>query len=322
MSLRKTVGVVAFGSAVALALYGVGCGGSSGGSGTGGTSGSGGESGSGGSSGSGGGSSGTGGSKGSSGTKGSSGSAGTAGSGGTSGTFGEAGGDSGSCTFMPLGSFTPGLNPSAQTPGTCTAADITAVIAACFSAASTETECSGLKTGNPGAYGCLNSCLVTPWTSASGGLTYTSTNWGGLLLVDWTATMGEGFFYNFGGCFAAAGTTAAKKCGTDFEEQFECITQACATNCPFAAQGAPDFDGDQQDFYACENAVSASGGECATYGTAINTDCGALAADTGVLGECISIYDTFASSKSTATEIATAFSQLLNVICVAPGGGG
>jgi hypothetical protein len=322
MSLKNMVGVVAFGSAVALALYGVGCGSSSpgGGAGSGGAAGSG----KGGSTGSG-----SGGTTGS----GSGGSHGS-GSGGTTGIspFPDGGSDAGSCKPGSLAGFTPGLNTSGISAGMCTNAEIATIVTACFLSTSTETTCGALTTAE---MTCLHSCIVTDWTSATSGLTYAAAPWGALIAVEWGTgtTAGIAEFNNVGGCYAAAAPTNpdATKCETDYQEAEECFLQACATNCPLPAQSSSDYTAAATALQNCIYDVipEKGSGICSSYGTAVNTDCAVFGspdagiADSGAVGACNDALAIFQLAKPTDAQLTHAYNEFFGTICgTGPGDGG
>jgi hypothetical protein len=305
MSLRNVLGVVAFGSAVALALYGVGCGSSSPGNGGGaaGTSGTG--------------------SKGTSGSSGTAGSGGGAkGSGGTTGVSPFEGGDApGSCEPGSLTGFTPAVNPSAVSTGMCTSAQIASIVENCFPGANPDaasSACTDLL-ADAATKQCYTGCVATDWTAAASGVTYTTTPWGGLLYL---LNPGETDLIDVGACYAnaAPGDAVVQTCAKDIEEWEECGLQACASNCPVPMEtGECDATcmAAQTAFFACETAANSGG--CKTYYDAINTDCAAVTADSGPIFDCNSAVSALQSTSATPAQIGTALNQYLDIICVAGG---
>lgn len=315
MSFKKALGFVAFGSAVTIAIYGAGCGGS--GSGTGGAAGKGGAAGGGG----GGGTMGTG-----------MGGAGGAGGGGGSGGSPFEGGDAGgACDPGSLTGFTPAMNASAISAGACTATMISNIINDCFPGANPDASAGSACTdllGDAATKQCFTGCITTNWTSASSGVTYTTTPWGGLL---YSLNPGELEFIDFGACISLSepSNMAAQTCAKDEEESLECILQACLSNCPI-----PMETGECSADPACvtaENAfddcyTAAAKGECMSYSTAINTDCATVTADSGPLADCLSAISVLTSTSSPSpAEVSKALNQYLDIICLAggiPDGGG
>jgi hypothetical protein len=313
MSLRNVLGVVAFGSAVALALYGVGCGSSSGG--TGGAAGT----------------TGTSGTKGTGGAAGSSGSGGgSKGTGGTSGVSPFEGGDSGgTCEPGSLTGFTPGLNPSAVSVGMCTSAQINSIVADCLAepADAGSGPCNDLL-ADAATKTCFDSCVFSNWTGSASGVTYTPNAWGGLVYL---ANPGETNFVDYGACYAnaAPGDMVVQTCAKDIEEWTECQLQACATNCPVPnemttpCEDVPECEAAQTALNGCQTASNS--GVCKTYYDNVNTDCASVTADSGPIFDCNSAISVLTSTTATLAQVATAFTQYLDIICVAggiPEGGG
>jgi hypothetical protein len=337
MSLKNFVGVVAFGSAVAVSLYGVGCGSSSpgGGAGKGGGAGSG----SGGSTGSG-----SGGSTGS----GTGGSHGT-GSGGSTGVspFPDAG-DGGGSTCAP-GSVTGaavGLNPSGFSVG-CTATEVSNIFADCISSTGSSSACSTLLTGSTPTKDCYLGCVFSDWTAVDGsttkqGTTWTSSPWGALVFALSTGTEettdgsgssggGEINYINTGGCYTAVAPTdtGAQKCATDLQESIECGLTACLPSCVVptppgteecTAASDPSCFAAQSKFFDCTD--DASKGGCAKYNTAAMTDCAAYEGDSGTFGQCNAIQSALSDQDASVAEVDAALLKLVNIICLGNTDGG
>jgi hypothetical protein len=323
MSFKKSVGVLAFGSALTIALYGVGCGGSGKGSG-------GGSSGSGGSTGSGSGGthgSGSGGSTGS-GSGGTHGSGGSKGSGGTMGIVGFDGGDTGSpmtCSPASVTSFTGSLNTSAIGAGMCTATQITNIINDCINQTDAmSTACTDLL-ADTATKTCYQMCINTPWTADTSGATFMppTAGWGAQWYMTWGTGTNLGFFEqpNIGGCYAAAGATA---CATAWEENQECWMQACAANCPLPPNTDPSFPAAQNAISGCIKTTETGSGGCVSYGSKITSACmSSMGADSGLVGMCNDAVNIlFATTPPTLAKVVQAYTELFTVVCGPPAGGG
>ena len=319
MSFKKSVGVVAFGSAFAIAVYGVGCGSGS-------TKGTGGSTGSGGATGSGsGGTHGAGGTHGtgSGGTHGTSG--GSKGSGGTMGITGfDAGeGGGGMCAPASLTGFTPSLNISANPAGMCTSTQITNIINDCINQQdAASTACTDLL-ADTATKTCYQSCINTPWTADTSGATFMppTAGWGAQWYMTWGSGTTAGFFEqpNIGGCFAAAGATA---CATAWEENQECWMQACGAACPLPPQTDPSYTTASNAISACITATETGSGACLTYGNMITSACKSSTGDAGLVGMCNDAVNILFNSKSTFPQIVSAFTELFTVVCGPPASGG
>jgi hypothetical protein len=299
MSLKRVMCVASFSSAVAITLYGAGCGSSSGG----GTPDSGG-----------GGQEATVMQKDSGGGKDVQSDIGTIGDGPT-----DSGG--GTCAPGSASKFTPASKGS---PGNlCSPSLLAGIVTACFSSTGTAAACMSAVQATKESMACYGQCIFSP---------YTATAWGGLV-YDEFGTMadpgGQVTFINLTGCLQVA-NSGASACNTASTENLACQMTVCDTvgacalpAATFADGGAnPAFMGAEDTLFTCYGEASSAGGPCATYGTAYQTMCDV--SDAGVISlpdagtqaaECFAIEKTLTSASTTADEAAQAILDLSTIIC-------
>lgn len=154
------------------------------------------------------------------------------------------------------------------TPGSCTAAQITAFVEDCFGSALPDggsapaTACQDFQSDSANA-----TCLKC--AAPNNGQTLIT---GGPIL----ATAGGGAYANTPGCLVLTGGTAATQCATDYANELQCGDLACSSCDDVTSQGP--------DWQTCEqNQPSAS---CTSYATAAQTDCATELADGGPGVEC------------------------------------
>jgi hypothetical protein len=260
MSLKRFVGVIAFGSVFSIAFYGVGCGSSGGGTGgTTGSSGTGGTTGTGGTKGAGGtmGTSGTGGSKGSGGGKGSGGTTGVGFEGGP-----EGGDGGGTCPASLTGFKAPTYVPAVAHQGKCTSIDLAAFLAACGDSGG-ATPCdnwqkANLPLGDAGAGTACGACIFAPMNNGP------------------VLQLPNNFFsVNYDACIQLTDTTNGPTCAPlDFA-----LTICDEAACDQCATTGSALSG-------CLTAVEGTGGGCASYLAAAQTPCMTDVADGGALSQC------------------------------------
>jgi hypothetical protein len=171
------------------------------------------------------------------------------------------------------------------------------------------TTAFGSGTGGNACYACI-------------GTEESSTSWGAFVIftvptATGASTTTELEMLNLGGCIAEEDKTAAgQKCATDFDELMECEVAACANYCPVS--GDSDTAGITALFGDNTAAnpgclTNADTAVCATYVTALNTDCATESNDagTGAYDKCVVIMNTY----NVATPTAAATSAYMGEIC-------
>jgi hypothetical protein len=186
-------------------------------------------------------------------------------------------------TFAPLWRPPPGPQV-----GACTSTQVSAALAACFSAGSTGQDCQSWAQAGAEAAACLD-CLVGPVTSRA---------WGPVVYVN---DLGGAAFANVGGCVALADPTQTP-CGQAIQAAFECEMAACLALCPMP-QTASQMTTDA--LTACFRAADGAG--CSSYAAAAS----ACVANTGPA----SAFCFQAGQDQGALE------QALNLSCGQSGGG-
>jgi hypothetical protein len=185
-------------------------------------------------------------------------------------------------TVSPPTGCTPqsavGFSPVAVQPlvaQACSAAQVTALVTACFGAAATSSTCSAFVTNASN-----ESCVECVDTNYSGGTMLGSLQpppaavspWGPLVAV------GNLVFENTGACITIADSAYAS-CGQAINALFQCDYYACDAVCPTTTAQ------DQAAESACRSAASA--GTCSSYANAVDTACGALPDGGGAAAFCL-----------------------------------
>jgi hypothetical protein len=243
---------------------------------------------------------------------------------GSGGADGSGCGSSSGCQPGPLIGFDAQINPSPLTAGMCTKAIIANVVNDCFGGDpdAGANACEDLLAGDTATQTCVETCMLSKWTSASSETRYAPNPWGGIVYIDNPA---ETNFIDPGAClFAAAGMTdlGALNCATDYEEALECGLQACGTNCavhqPTSVEQCGDDPSCKKQQAELNNCISvASCGVCKKYKDAIKKDCSLLdAGDSGPLFDCLDALEIVGGEKDAGPEgTATAYQRYFDIIC-------
>ena len=297
MSLKRVMCVASFSSAVAITLYGAGCGSSSGGN----TSDSGGG--------------------------GQEATVMHKDSGGKDvqtdiGPIGDSStdGGGGGCTPPATVTYTPTLH-QAPAAGTCTAALVNQIVELCFLASPDEdaNACNALLKPGSDAANCLTGCMQTDVLSPTGDNT-AATAWGALIINSKQGLQAFGGI-NVGGCVAALDPSpTGQKCALDFESSYECLIAAC-NSCPGMVTSTMSLsDAEVADYVDCENAAAPSKGTgpCSAPLAAINTDCATELSEAGPgpAGLCFEAENILFQPTPTDTQVLAALKVYFGAICV------
>jgi hypothetical protein len=160
-----------------------------------------------------------------------------------------------SCTPASTASFTaPTYTNTTASPGACSATDIGAFVMACGDNGS-DAMCNpwiaANVAGEGGAGTACGNCIVTP--ANNGGA------W-----VDVVAGLNQGGLYpNYAGCIQILDPTNGPACGAAMNTYSGCESVAC-DGC---------YGNSNRQGMACDNTISATGGECASYYSTFQSAC-------------------------------------------------
>jgi len=200
----------------------------------------------------------------------------------------------------------------------CTASENSAIVNDCFfgtSDASIAPCQAAIDMGDAGFNACGN-CLLTP---SSGGST---PDWGAFVAIFPPTATGasattELDLFNLAGCVARVDSSSAgTKCASDLEMLNDCEFQSCVAFCPVSNS--------QTDTVGLDNLLgtaSAAGclgnadqSVCASFVTAINTDCAAETNDagTGAIDKCNTVLT---AAQAASASSPTGLAQYVGVMC-------